>query len=335
MIFQWPWPPYGIFSGHYRGLGEGEDKVMLDWRPQAPLADRLASFKAWRKTEIDVIKDHLWPVYNRITREWDGKAVGFAAEASAVEIAIMVDRLQKPGAFALDDTPQTALASPDMPTHRTHYKLEDNRGAKRIPPAGNIGDYDRTLTALERKRAVDVTSHAFGGTYGIGAKISGMFWVKTQLSRPRPYQAAMLVGRDDLVVEIGNTAFHSAMMSGHALQGILLACSIYEDWLDQYQSPSADRLAALAQYAVDWGDRRVFAGVHYPTDNISSWGLALSLTPHVFRHQNKILPFVRAAITEKSRIYQIIREEFTGKNVFEAQLKYLNTKLGMSDSSVG
>jgi hypothetical protein len=222
-----------------------------------------------------------------------------------------------------------------MPTHRTQYELEDNRGVKRIKPAENIGDYDRTLTALERKRAVDVTAHAFGGTYGIGAKISGMFWIKAQLLRPRPYQAAMLVGRDDLVVEIGKTAFHSAMMSGHALQGILLACSVYEDWLDQYQPPSTERLAALAQYAVDWGDRRVFAGVHYPTDNISSWGLALSLIPHVFRHQAQILPFARAAIIEKSRIYKIIREDFTGKDALKAPLEFLDMKLDACDTGVG
>lgn len=327
MIFEWPWPPYGVFSGFYRTLGEGEDKVMLDWRPQEPPAERLASFKTWRQSEIDLIADHLWPVFNRKTRAWDGKAADTAAAVSALEIAIMVDRFQKPGAFTLDETPQTPLAIPDMPTHRRQYELEDNRGADPIPPAGNIGDYDSTLTALERDRAVDVTAHAFRGTYGIGAKISGMFWVKTQLSRPRPYQAAMLVGRDDLVVELGHTAFHSAMMSGHALQGVLLACSVYEDWLDQYQSPSPDRLASLAQYAVDWGDRRVFAGVHYPTDNISSWGLALSLIPHVFRHHDVLLDFARVAITEKSHVYKVIREDFAAREAFEPALRYLDLKL--------
>lgn len=331
MTFQWPWPPYGIFSGFYRKLGEGENKVMLDWRPQAPTADRLASFKAWRQAEIDLIKDYLWPVYNRTTRAWDGKAAGHAAAVSELEIAIMVDRLQKPGAFALDDTPQTPLAIDDMPTHRTQYRLEDRQGSKVIEPGGNIGDYDRTLTPAEVERVIQVTHHAFVGTYGIGAKISGMFWVKTQLSRPRPYQAAMLVGRDDLVVEIGNTAFHSAMMSGHALQGLLLASAAYEDWLDQYQSPSADRLASLAQYAVDWGDRRVFAGVHYPTDNICSWGLALSLIPHVFRHHDKILPFIKWAITEKSRVHDIIVQDFAGQEALKAPLEYLDMKLNPAE----
>jgi hypothetical protein len=66
------------------------------------------------------------------------------------------------------------------------------------------------------------------------------------------------------------------------------------------------REASLAQYMVDIGDRRVFAGVHYPSDNIASWIMALSLMPEVYADPVRIEGFVRKAIFERSRVFQMI-----------------------------
>ncbi len=65
--------------------------------------------------------------------------------------------------------------------------------------------------------------------------------------------------------------------------------------------------SALQQFAVDIGDRRVFAGVHYPSDNISSWYAALRIIPHIFDGQSAAT-FLWTAITTKSLVYGALLE---------------------------
>ena len=65
---------------------------------------------------------------------------------------------------------------------------------------------------------------------------------------------------------------------------------------------------ALQQYAVDMGDRRVFAGVHYPSDNLSSWLMVMRVANHVFV-RSEVKAKLWQAISERSRVYRRIREE--------------------------
>ena len=61
---------------------------------------------------------------------------------------------------------------------------------------------------------------------------------------------------------------------------------------------------------VDWGDRRVFAGVHYMTDNIASWTLARRLIPHLFKHPQQVEDLAVQAITRQSRVFSDIVQHF-------------------------
>jgi hypothetical protein len=55
---------------------------------------------------------------------------------------------------------------------------------------------------------------------------------------------------------------------------------------------------------VDWGDRRVFAGVHYMTDNIASWTLARRLIPFLFRsNAHEVENFAVQAISRHSQVF--------------------------------
>jgi membrane-associated phospholipid phosphatase len=125
---------------------------------------------------------------------------------------------------------------------------------------------------------------------------------KRELQRPRPHQVASLHG---LAFEVQRApgAVTSATPSGHAIQGLMgVAGAIVE--LRRYHRFDAPLLSRLRQYAVDVGDRRVFAGVHFPTDNLASWCLALSLCSHVYGQDGDFArAFMAEAITRHSAVH--------------------------------
>ena len=61
-------------------------------------------------------------------------------------------------------------------------------------------------------------------------------------------------------------------------------------------------MPALLQLAVDIGDRRVFAGIHYPSDAIASWIVVKTLADHVFRN-SEVKGLLLEAIKTRSEVY--------------------------------
>jgi hypothetical protein len=68
------------------------------------------------------------------------------------------------------------------------------------------------------------------------------------------------------------------------------------------------------QYAVDFGDRRVMAGVHYPSDNLGSWLLALDLIPRVCSPDTgaEVKRRIWTAISARSVIFRILKRVLGG-----------------------
>ena len=61
----------------------------------------------------------------------------------------------------------------------------------------------------------------------------------------------------------------------------------------------------MKQYMVDIGDRRVFAGVHYPSDNLASWFCALRLCDHFFSTAGQdAKTLMWEAISQHSAVYK-------------------------------
>lgn len=316
-----PFPPYGVFSGRYRTLGDDEDAVMPHWMPDADLEERVRTFKKWRNKQLKEISEFLWPRYDRVNRDWIGGASSFALEATTAEINAIIDEFRS-GVFEQLRKPSTKLMASDMKDHLFHFQIEDD--VKR-PSGETIRQYDKTLSDSEYENIRIVIDNAIGGGVGPARKVTGLFWLKTELVRPRPYQSAMLVDRDDFTCEIAHTSFHSSIISGHCIQGMMLGCAVLEDWLNNEIDYSEDRADALAQYMVDWGDRRVFAGVHYPTDNIASWTLAMALIPHIFGHVDIITEFARTAIVERSRVFKLVDTRYRTIDALKPAVDYLDS----------
>ncbi len=293
-------PPYGLFPEHYRYHGDGDGKIPGDW------PDGAESFREWRIERMDEIRNNIWPEWVD-GKGWEGRAASRAYEMTKREIAVMTSEFSKTD--ILDQKPNHSSSNY---THLDHYEFEDGRLRGRLfdelrgkivkPRIGhNYFLYDNSPdTDAEREAFLD----AVAASYTSKAN-QFYFWFKNRLMRPRPYQVALIFGQRGFTSRRAMTAMHSAIVSGHATTGIMIRCGALERWLEKGQVP-APRLDAFKQYIMDVGDRRVFAGVHYPTDNISSWTLALTLIPKMYRHADKIGSIVRKAIRNHSRVYEVI-----------------------------
>jgi hypothetical protein len=62
---------------------------------------------------------------------------------------------------------------------------------------------------------------------------------------------------------------------------------------------------ALEQFAVDIGDRRVLARVHYPSDLLSSWLMVMGMANYVFSTR-EVKNHLWAAISKRSQMYRRI-----------------------------
>ena len=144
---------------------------------------------------------------------------------------------------------------------------------------------------------------------------------KRALQRPRPYQMALVMGKPGgHIYEEAFTAASPSMSSGHCLQGLIGVGGIFEFFIEKGTPIIGEHADALRQYGVDIGDRRVMAGVHYPSDNLCSWIIALRMAEHVYREADAVKKELALAI-QQSQIFQLIAG--SGVEVYKPALEML------------
>lgn len=293
-------PPYGIFPHSHEHLGQ-QNEMMPDWQHQIPDADaRQTAFLNWRTDIRNTLSDVIWPYFDRATRQWTGAAENTAECVTELEIKLMIQHFQgKQDQLQLQPN---LCKNPDFgDTHLGQFRVED---APSKPAGVNIRDYVCSLTDEQFAYTRQIIEQAYD------RKIKSLFWLKREFVRPRPYQCAMIFGCDTFHTEVAFSAMHSSFYSGHCLEGILFSAAVAEAWSQDGESFDSDGISSLMRYAVDFGDRRVFAGVHYPSDNIASWYIALKLIPQVFDDPALVHQFVVDAITHHSTVYKLISTEY-------------------------
>jgi hypothetical protein len=242
----WGWMPKPFqdampIPGHPRFQPSG------DWLP-------------WLERTADELKAFLWPRWR--SGAWDGD-LGLASRLTAADLALMASLT------ALLTQP----VGPAGPTHEELFLKEDAarpsldglRGYLPSPPQIVVTNFDRLLSE--------------GGQIGEGAAIE----LKQRMQRPRPYQTAFLLDpARRFEYRVATTAVTPSLVSGHALQGAMALANVVvrlEHLQGTVLEPSV--LEQIERYFIHIGDRRVMAGVHYPTDNVSSWYTVLRLCRHV------------------------------------------------------
>jgi hypothetical protein len=316
-------PPYGYLNADLQA-------AMREWPyPEGyepPLGQ--AAEATWKKFVDGIaaqIADALWPRWT--AGGWQGKASG-ASMRSLTEADLDIMGALRP--VHEQAVRQRAKGAPPMITTRPHahfFRVEDN-AAEDLPVLKYLSQVDQAALA-KAAEAQHLPAFHERAVYWMDAHcIAAVLPLKDEIQRPRPYQVTSLLHRlFDYERAVG--AVTSALPSGHCIQGVIGVCSAWLE-LDAGLPPVLE--ARLRQYAVDHGDRRVFAGVHYPSDNLASWCLALALCDPLYRKQaKKARGFLTQAITQHSVVYQAIRQH--PGDAYAAALTWFNKLAGIKTTS--
>jgi len=334
-------PPYGILS-----------RVYDDFLSEDPMGDWQGTKSDWRETYDflrDKIKDNIWPMWDPESQNWIGNSKHRKEEATRNELILMMEHFQKTNILDQQPAYLANISSDYRKNHLWHFKIEDNvKYSPGNPRSRNFKDLDLVASIETGTNYIcynpwynpEKFSIYFAGDQR--RKIHGLFDFKKDSMRPRPYQTAALFGLNDFSHLMGahstHTGTHPSLISGHAIQGLLLSCMVLEFWLRNNELEKFDKnhdyIKSLAQYAVDFGDRRVFAGVHYPSDNIASWFVSLSIIPRTFRFADQILEFAKFAIQDHSLVYRLIDNEYRNNADLKSSVDLLDTVLPPSEHGI-
>ena len=243
-----------------------------------------AEFDAWLDKRMRDIRDAAWPEWNRATREWEGKAEKTGIDLTKADLGLMMNL-----ANAHYDPSRQDTELNNWWFWKEDELFKDDFGVER---------FDRVLGAdvLNQRRAKSFTdggSDKFAGSVG--------WLLKDRLQRPRAHQMAYWLGLKRPNYKLAWSAWSASAISGHSFQGLLACLKVYLDGLPW----TAEQEKKLLELAVDIGDRRVFAGVHYPSDNALSWSVALHLVDYIGAdkaQESLMRQFIVNAI-QTSRVY--------------------------------
>lgn len=318
--------PFGELHDEYKGRLRGLYSPPENW-PDGQEAVFKTELSKW----LDQVKDAIWPAWEGGV--WVGDAATNMEAATRAELSLAV-QLYHGGGDAkgvLAEIPQIPHAPDGRPRdHEWHYKIEDALILDTKDAIGKIIDGEQPSFEYRASRSIGSNYLVYDPGFDNGQfdGLGGMFWkrmrsieppiwdIKQHLQRPRPWTAATGLGVDGFrwVVAGGfyvtHTGVHPSLLSGHCIQGILGGCNVFDSLLSDNVTFDGDRKRALQKYMVDWGDRRVFAGVHYMTDNIGSWTLARRLIPYLFRNPDEVEALAVEAISQHSRVCQDIIKHF-------------------------
>lgn len=282
-------PPFGRMTDTHLAAMQ-KNLVPSDWRvPAGSTQSAEAHYKEFLKQALGLIKQTLWPEYT--ASGWSGDTITTMVPLTRLDLGLMLQS-QQDGLF------DHSIAPADKRVTRTHKELFAREDAGEESFGAHYGDYDpdASLDLTERMRKL--------GDVGLRRKVAnGPLLLKQALQRPRPYQTSLLLAVNSFRYQEAITATTPSIFSGHCLQGTLCIGYILEELLNADTTITGQML----QYTVDIGDRRVLAGVHYPSDNLASWMIALMSAPFVFRNSG-VKPLLWKAITKFSLVYPRIRD---------------------------
>lgn len=283
------YPPYGYMVLEWEKLTRKPLRPPPAWQADF-------TYDQWRDKIVDLLSRVLWPRYRN--GAWEGPAMKFMDAITDQDFELL--KILRP---KIDE--QLTLGSEAISQYRL-FIIEDESDAV---DAGGTVRLDRSVDATLRKylankaEAPIIEQLASGYIAGIGAKAGIVdLDLKNDMQRPRAYQVAFLKGIP-FSHQHAKSAVTPSMISGHCLEMLMGGLAAFFRARDLGCSVAA--LAAIAQHAVDCGDRRVYAGVHYPSDNISSWITGLLLAPLV-SPGNEGREWLWQAISELSVVYREI-----------------------------
>jgi len=240
-------PPYGNLTEQHLIRLRQFVVVPADWRSPVGFPGSADDhYECYLETVIKVIDGVLWPVYS--SAGWPSGRLQQMEDLTRLDFDV-----QQRVAKDLDGYVLRILKR----THRDLFLIED--GDEPFGAEFDKYDGDAPFTLLQT-----IKSHSAKGQ---DQKVGwGVVRLKQIFQRPRLYQTSLLLGKEKFEWQEAASSLTPSLPSGHALQGMMHVGAALEQLLNQGETISD----AFRQYLVDPGDRRVMAGVHYPSDNIAS-----------------------------------------------------------------
>jgi hypothetical protein len=283
-------PPYGFYNE--------SDVLNLEKQPLFPKdwdGDE-ASWEAWFDETLLLINDLLWPEFVPGVAKWRGKSASNMGALTDADFDILLS-IQSSVPLELDRYVQTPACPVGSYTHKDLYLMED----------GSISDWGTYYAGAYDSKTPHLSSavnRIIVSSFLRKVAITDMRF-KFFLQRPRPYQMSMVRRKTKYHYFSSYTATTPSMICGHCLDALMTVGAIMERIISGGEDLSDESWQALEQFSVDVGDRRVMAGLHYPSDALSSWLVALRLANHVFKDKN-IKRRLWSAISKRSFVYGLI-----------------------------
>jgi len=294
-------PPYGRLNSDFFNAVK-DLQMPPHWLigSKTKTQQRLDHFNRWFQETLGLINEALWPKYDQRRQEWQGKSTQHMQQLTDLDLRVMLDiQTPKNGAKRFDQDIESPLRSLDVKTHSNMFSLEDQGGGSHM--FDGLPFYNKLL---DDKTAKAVANLCWQADHTKKGNVSFLF--KNALQRPRPMQMALRSKQFEFTYRDAGTAGTPSMSSGHCLQGVLCVGAVVERFLDDGTVLTGDAGDAIGRWAVDIGDRRVLAGVHYPTDSLCSWIIFLRMADHVF-HQRQVKALMADAIKNHSFVHATLR----------------------------
>lgn len=284
-------PPYGFMDDQYMAGLKASTLFPTDWRGDAE------SWNEWFEATLRLITDLLWPEFDRDSLQWRGESVRTMRALTIADLDLL-SKIRREQPLQLDQHVTTKVGAIGGLTHREIFKIED------FSPWGTYYSttYDTTLPLdfAQNFASMIVRSEP--------AKVADTdIRFKSRLQRPRPYQMSMALAKGPFSYLEALSALTPSMICGHCLEALMDVGAMMEEIIMRGRTLPPDSQAALEQYAVDIGDRRVMASVHYPSDALSSWLVGMRMANQVFRTR-QVKSHLWNAISQRSFVYKLIVE---------------------------
>ncbi|CAN7189191.1 hypothetical protein LJR225_000521 [Phenylobacterium sp. LjRoot225] len=297
------YPPYGRMIFEWEsGLGfPNEGSPPNHWNKGKP-----DDWTSWLNGVADLLGEILWPRWIP-GQKWQGSATAIMHDLTLADFELLKSLRSVFDADA--QLPGGALIA-----QRRLFRCEDEEDAK--DPFRTAGDetvrldmsVDVTLNKYLEAVLDDTRRSAFVKAYidGLWNKSGNVdLELKPLMQRPRAYQMAFILNQEQFSNRQAKSALTPSMISGHCLEMCLGGVDgFYRAKAAAFPQAAID---ALAQHTIDVGDRRVFGGVHYPSDNLSSWISSLLLCPNVC-DDDEGAQWLWAAIETRSAVYARVRQ---------------------------
>lgn len=251
--------PWGVMAVDYTpGLGLPPPTRLCDGAAMpAP-----ALWVPWLDATANDLAVWLWPRWDGASASWVGASVATMHDLTLTDLRVMRGLAPRLG--------QPAPGAATGVTSRALFRAEDEEP----PSAAGLMHY---LPAVPPPLLQNFRRWVFEAVrdFGLGAALQ----LKARLQRPRAYQTTLgLAPATPFLHEKAVSADTPAMVSGHSIQAALALVNVVVRYEQMRGAPMpAAELTPVQDYLIGAGDRRVLAGVHYPSDNVSSWFSALRL----------------------------------------------------------